>query len=175
MISEVKKRRALLSGSLALTLIAVGWVSQFEASDAAITIEPATQKVSLTRKPDIQGTSLIQNKSQPTAAESTSAIRYADSVKDIFAAPVFKRPAPPPPAEQIAAPTAPPLPFTYMGRILDNGVETVFLATPQNNYMVHSGDVVNNQYRIDSIDNGQMIFTYLPLTITQTLAIGEIQ
>lgn len=174
MINKAKKRKLLLSSSLALTLIATGWVSRFETSDAAVSLEPATQKAAPVRKPDLRDTEQYTN---PTAETMPNTVtRYSDTVRDIFAAPVIHRPAPPPPAaEQIVTPTAPPLPFTYMGRMQDDGVDTVFLATPQNNYMVHSGDVVNDQYRIDSIGNGQVIFTYLPLTITQTLAIGEVQ
>lgn len=171
MINRPQTRKALLSASLVLTLIAVGWVSRFETSDAAINIDPVAKKASLERKPLVPSSTGVTDHAEINNLP-VSTMRYADTVKDIFAPPVLHRP-PPAPVE-VMAPTAPPLPFTYMGKMEEDGQEYIFLASPSQNYVVHTGDVLNDQYRIDGIENGQVVFTYLPLAVNQTLAIGEV-
>jgi len=164
MAATEKKRQWFMGGALALTLGAVAWVSQFESSDADAAIANAPHKT--TRHESYAETA------QRTTPGTEPLARYSDSVKDIFATPVTQQPLPQMPQE-IAVPEAPPLPFTYMGRVVENGNELIFLATAQHNYMAHSGDILESNYRIDNIGNGQVVFTYLPLAITQTLAIGE--
>ncbi len=77
-----------------------------------------------------------------------------------------KNDLPPPP------PQAPPLPYTYMGKIMDGGQVIVFLAKQDHNYMVKQGETIDGAYRIDEIRGGTMTLTYLPLDQKQTLAIG---
>jgi len=165
MTATAKKRQWFMGGVLILTLGAVAWVNQFENSDveANIASEPRT--------------SARHNSTSATATRTPRPAqlpRYSDSVKDIFATPVTSQPLLQIPQE-IVAPEAPPLPFTYLGRVVENGSEAIFLATAQQNYMARSGDVLESHYRIDSIGNGQVVFTYLPLEIVQTLEIGESQ
>lgn len=163
MAAAAKKRQWFLGGTLAITLGAVAWVSQFESGDAAADIASA---------PRISGRHNSTATTDEQAPRPAQQLRYSDSVKDIFATPLPPAPAEPIAAE-IMAPAAPPLPFTYMGRVVENGSEMIFLASAQHNYMAHIGDVLENNYRIDSIGNGQVLFTYLPLMMVQTLEIGE--
>jgi hypothetical protein len=76
------------------------------------------------------------------------------------------RPAPPP------KPVAPPLPFTYMGKMEENGELTVFLTKGDVPYVAKVGDVLEGQYRVDSIHPPMIEFTYIPLGQKQTLNIG---
>jgi hypothetical protein len=80
--------------------------------------------------------------------------------------PVVAPPPPPPP------PTAPPLPFTFMGRYVDGGKPVIFLTAGDRLLMVHDGDVVDGTYRIDGIVGTQLQILYLPLNIKQFLDIG---
>ena len=77
--------------------------------------------------------------------------------------------APPP---QPAKPQAPPLPFVYMGKLVDDGETTVFLTKDNRNYILRQGDTVDGVYRVDKIDERAVSLTYLPLKIKQTLALG---
>jgi hypothetical protein len=70
---------------------------------------------------------------------------------------------PPPP------PQAPPLPFTYFGKLVDDEKTTVFLARLDRNYIVRLGDTLDGTYRVASIEEDGVALTYLPLGITQTL------
>lgn len=84
---------------------------------------------------------------------------------------------PPPPPEKRAAPPpkpqAPPLPFTYLGRMIEGGKTRVFLAGGQHNHVVAVGDVIEETYRVDAIKDGVLTLTYLPLREQQQLAIGS--
>ena len=86
-------------------------------------------------------------------------------------------PAPPPPTpaapQAPPAPTAPPLPFVFMGSYHANGsVATYFLTSGDRVYDVKIGDTLDNTYSVDGVSAGQMLLTYLPLKIQQTLAVG---
>jgi hypothetical protein len=80
--------------------------------------------------------------------------------------PVVAAPPPPPP------PSAPPLPFTYIGKAVGEGHWEVFLARADKTYVVRSQTVVDGQYRVDSIAPPFMTLTYLPLNQVQQLNIG---
>ena len=70
-------------------------------------------------------------------------------------------------------PEPPPLPFTYIGKLLQGDRTAVFLTTPDRNYMVKPGDVIENTYRVEKVRAPTMTLTYLPLNMKQTLYIGE--
>ena len=107
------------------------------------------------------------------------------SKKDAFGSKNW-RPAPPvkkivrtrpqmPAAEVVApppAPSAPPLPFTYLGRMVDGGVTTVFLASPQGNLVAKAGDVIQNQYRLEQVTDTSLTLIYLPLNAQQQMSLG---
>ncbi len=66
-------------------------------------------------------------------------------------------------------PTAPALPFIYMGKLAENGNISVFLTRDDKPYVVHIGDVIDGVYRIDAIHSTLLEMTYLPLSQKQTL------
>jgi hypothetical protein len=76
--------------------------------------------------------------------------------------------APPPPPE----PTAPPLPFAYMGSYEQDGATVFFLVRGDRTYDVRVGDVIDSTYSVDSVNNGQLMFTYLPMKTSQSLQVG---
>jgi len=77
--------------------------------------------------------------------------------------------APPPKPPK---PQAPPLPFAYMGKLVDEDQTIVFLTKEDRNYILRQGDTVDGLYRVDAIDERAVSLTYLPLKIKQTLALG---
>ena len=78
---------------------------------------------------------------------------------------------PPPPAPKIieAAPTAPPLPYTFSGKFVDAGKVSVLLAKNEDTRVVHLGEVVDDVWKVVKIDNGAIEFLYLPMNMTQSL------
>ncbi|EUJ10014.1 hypothetical protein Meth11DRAFT_0824 [Methylophilaceae bacterium 11] len=75
------------------------------------------------------------------------------------------KPAPPPP------PVAPPSPFTYMGKLDDGPKGTqIFLMANNKVYTVAKGEQVDAFWRLDGEDANQLLFTFLPLNLPQTLS-----
>ncbi len=77
-----------------------------------------------------------------------------------------ERPPPPPP------PTAPPLPFTILGKAVSAGVWEVFLARGDKTYVARLNEVIDGTYRVDRIAPPLLMLTYLPLNQTQQVNIG---
>ncbi|MEX3690951.1 hypothetical protein AB3X91_11095 [Paraburkholderia sp. BR14263] len=85
---------------------------------------------------------------------------------------------PPPPVEVPAAPvrpappTAPPVPFAYVGQLDAKAAKPqVFLSNADQLLIVSPGDVIDNQYRVESVSESDVVLTYLPLHERQVVAI----
>ena len=83
------------------------------------------------------------------------------------------QPPPPRSAPQIAEqPKAPPLPFRYLGKVMEEGSVVAFIAQDARTYLAHKGDVLLD-YRVEEITPAQMTLVYLPLNEKQTLKFGS--
>jgi hypothetical protein len=71
------------------------------------------------------------------------------------------------------APTAPPLPFVFMGSYRTDGAATYFLTAGDRVYDVKVGDTLDSTYSVDGVKSGQLLLTYMPLKIQQSLAVGD--
>jgi len=94
---------------------------------------------------------------------------------EIFASQTFDPPPPPPPrAPEVASapPVAPALPFTYLGKKLDDAKWEVWLAIGDQTLYVREGSVVEHDYAVNSIRPPLLTLTYLPLKQMQTMTIG---
>ena len=69
-------------------------------------------------------------------------------------------------------PSAPPLPFAYMGKLLSEEANTVFLMHGERNLVVHEGEIIESTYRVDKVSETQLTFTHLPSGMQQHLSIG---
>lgn len=86
-------------------------------------------------------------------------------------------PPPPPPAPAQAAPPppppmAPPLPFTFIGKSVGDGVWEVYLTRGDRTYTARTNEVIDGTYRVDAIAPPILRLTYLPLNQVQQLNIG---
>lgn len=81
-------------------------------------------------------------------------------------------PLPPPKALPPPPPIAPPVPFTYLGKKLEDNIREVYLARGDLTYIVREQSVIEGIYRIDAIKPPQLTLTYLPLNQIQMLTIG---
>jgi len=81
---------------------------------------------------------------------------------------------PPPPPKPAAAPTAPPLPYAFVGMLQKGpGKPAAFLSRGDALLIVSAGDVLdNNTYRVESLGNSEVVLTYLPLNIKQSINIS---
>jgi hypothetical protein len=90
-------------------------------------------------------------------------------------------PPPPPPVVESAPveppkPTAPPLPYQYIGSYTPEGQKPVlFLSKGDRVFDVHVGDILENTYSVDGFDKSAILLTYKPLNIQQQLIVGSTQ
>ncbi len=70
-------------------------------------------------------------------------------------------------------PSAPALPFTYMGKLISGKEITVFLTLGDRNLVVHEGDTIDALYRVEHIADSAITLVYLPLDQRQTIVMGE--
>ncbi|MFZ5933956.1 hypothetical protein BGP84_11685 [Pseudomonas putida] len=72
-----------------------------------------------------------------------------------------------------AAPTAPALPFQFVGRMGDRDDLQIFLQSGEKLYVVRKGDVIDSTYRLDRVSANELDLVYLPLHQPQTLSVGS--
>ena len=97
----------------------------------------------------------------------------SDKIDDAF--PVRDWRSPPPSAVKRGPPpkpVAPLLPYTVLGKKLEDGAWQVFLSRNERILVVKTLDTIDNAYRVEEIRPPVMTLTYLPLQQRQTVAIG---
>jgi hypothetical protein len=132
---------------------------------------PASARVEKVAEP---GADLAILRLQPREALiGDGADRFGTSDNDVFARQDWTPPPPPPaPAPPPPPPSAPPLPFTYLGKSVGDGKWEVYLARGDRTYIVREKEVVDGMYRVDAIAPPILTLTYLPLNQLQQLNIG---
>jgi hypothetical protein len=101
---------------------------------------------------------------------------------DLFASHswILKPPPPPPtpalpviaePSPKPEPPSAPPLPFRYLGQLDARAGAVVFLLKGEDILMVRTGDSIENTYKVEAIAESAVEFIYLPLGTKQSLVI----
>ena len=118
-----------------------------------------------------------------SAGKTSAAVKDLSPAGDLFAARSWKA------APQLATvteqpvnlipvvqvPTAPPMPFQFIGKLNDRTDLQVFLQNGEKIYVVRKGDVIDDTWRIEGISDVELSFVYLPLHLSQTLSVGSTQ
>lgn len=161
-----KRRWAILLTALGITIAAI--VYPVEKADTAVVAAASSRASS-------------PPKNLPVAAENDYArpeLEDADLV-DPFAPRGWQAPPPPPPpvaAQQAAAPIAPPapagpppVPYKFMGRLNDGGVEIIYLSRGEQTLIARNGETLDGIYKVVGMDRQHIEFEYLPTGDKQTL------
>jgi hypothetical protein len=116
-------------------------------------------------------TSVPSQTPAPTPARNDVPSRLQRSNANPFAARSW---TPPPPVQVVRAvvPKAPPLPFVYMGKMLDGKAVTAFVSMGGQTHLLHGGDTLR-EYRVEAISAKEITFVYLPLNEKQRLSFGS--
>jgi len=158
--------------ALALTLTAVRWAGGQDRTEPGATVayqaerleRPAREAPVAAGKaeavPEVQ-LDLLERRAGPAPAGDPFQARSWEPDQR-----ATLRHVPPPP------PQAPPLPFAYLGKLIDEAQTTVFLVRNDRNYVVRPGDTLDGTYRVESIEEDRLTLTYLPLDTQQTLSFG---
>jgi hypothetical protein len=109
------------------------------------------------------------------ARESAEAQAEAphEPVRDPFAARSFSNPQQQGAAAPVA-PSVPPLPYRYIGKAIEDGKLSVFLARGEQSYSVRAGDKLDGDYRVAKVTESTVTFVYLPMKTKQTLEIPAV-
>lgn len=175
MALRARDRWIILAAALALTLAAARWAGSEDrdppsAPPTRNAAEPApradrqpTGTGGAERLPAIELEKLGSRKpaapsADPFPPRSWQALDQEEARKNA--------PPPPPPPP----PQAPPLPFAYMGKLVEDDRTTVFLTRADEHFIVRAGDTIQGAYRVDAIGERSMSMTYLPLGQRQELA-----
>jgi hypothetical protein len=70
---------------------------------------------------------------------------------------------------------APPLPFRYVGRLVQNGKTEVIVMRGGLVYSVAEGDEIEGEYRVERITGSVVDFTYLPGRVKQNLDLSGVK
>lgn len=96
--------------------------------------------------------------------------RVVANVDGVFRPKSWYVPPPPPKAPPPPAPMAPPLPFTFLGKVQKpDGSLTIVIANKSRVFLVHGGETLDNNYHVDGIENGKLALTYQPMKKKQYL------
>jgi len=105
--------------------------------------------------------------------DSAAPQQKVEEIGNVFGATSWYVPPPPPPPPPPPKPTAPPMPFAYIGLYDESDGKVILLVKGGRVYTVSMGDVIENTYRVDGMEHGMVEMTYLPLNIKQSIITGN--
>lgn len=97
------------------------------------------------------------------AAQQRAAGKQCEPVAAAAFMPVRLALQAPPPA------SAPPLPFRYIGKLVQEGRAEVWLMRGERHYSAVPGASLGRDYRVEQVTETEVLITYLPLDIQQSL------
>lgn len=165
-----RQRLSILGVLLAATL-ALSALSSTDQDSGGI-VQPAVRPAA---EPGDNGSAAQSASARSPRLKLSALERDANEVAavDIFAPKSWYVPPPPPPPAVAApppAPVAPPLPFRYIGQLADiNGKPVIYLVKSETVLVVSVGEIIEQDYRLDSVNETQLAFTYLPMKTQQLL------
>jgi len=182
---HTRERWLMLAGLVSATLAVGVWLGDERAASPPTALVAASAAQSRVGAKPAPGAGASNNEAAPLLNfEKLKSRALGAPARDPFAAPAARGPksrraapgAAVAPAPVVAPPpSAPVLPFTYMGKLLSGGDLAVFLIQGERNLVVHEGDTIDALYRVEHIAEGAITLVYLPLDQRQTLIIGEPQ
>lgn len=170
----VSRKRLVLFGSLACAVAAAVWVPDAPGGEDDI-VASAVERATASRE---DPTSKARTEDPPTLLVDKlqrTPVMAGDlnpfSAKSWYVEPP---PSPPPlPEAPPPEPTAPPLPFTYVGKLREEGGHwLIYLTKGEQSYAVSKGETFDDVYRLEGIENDNLVIQYLPLSTRQLLPIG---
>lgn len=177
-------KKAVLGGAAVATLLA----ALFAPEDEGSIVGPAT---ATTRQVERVAVAPLAAATAAAPANRALAIEPRRALEDDEAATLFAKQSWQPetpkkimlnqqaaqaalPAARVDANAPPPLPFQFLGRFVDEGKAAYFLQAGERNVVARPGDTLEERYRFDGVVQGALQFTYLPLNLKQTLAVGDL-
>ncbi len=183
-----KKRKMIIGAALIATLVAVVLVED----ETEIVIDPAQPVTSQKAARSSTGrTDKQEIKNEYLDVAKLGQRTFDPQAGELFAATSWTPKRPPVNPQQQAileqqrakakakapppAPTPPPLQFKYIGKAIEGNRTWVFLTQDNENYIARIGEKIDEQYRLDTVNDESVTLTYLPLNAKQVLPINDKQ
>lgn len=165
------RRRMLLILAFVATLLAVYFAPPVDDAVVQAAARPAVADAPR---------SVLTERARVASATATGviAMKPRDDVdgedSNLFAAlswesSVAKLDAPAPVAAEPAAPQVPPAPLQLLGRYQEGDRTAMFATFNGDSVVLWPGENINAEWRVDAIEAGQVVLTYLPLGQKQSL------
>lgn len=187
----MKPRQLVLLAVLAIAAGLVFFGDKTQEADLVEPLQPLKRSTSAPASPAIattdanpqqtkgsatfnQGESAVMVRALKARAMLISGANDRQGGPDLFSSKSWEPPPQPKKAENIPppAPTAPPLPFTYLGNQAGDGHLEAYLSRGEKIFVVREHSVIDGAYRVESIVPQKLTLTYLPLNQVQNLSIG---
>ncbi|PKO34820.1 MAG: hypothetical protein CVU34_04805 [Betaproteobacteria bacterium HGW-Betaproteobacteria-7] len=160
-MNPTPRQRWIVLGGLLLATLAAGMMIEEEAADEPEPRRPRSERPAAPTAGALPPA--------PVAAQPLPPTADAAPLPDPFRSHSwYIAPPPPPPAQ----PVAPPLPFSYLGKVIEDKEIRVFLAYQGRHLIARQGDKLDRNYVVEAIEGNRMRIRYLPLNEEQELAIG---
>lgn len=168
--SWLSPRRLLLLAALVLTVGASWWA---EHGDQAVpaTVEAVVRDAAQRSAASEDVSRDDADADAPLDLDRLTRREWTETDVNAFPAKSWYVPPPPPPPEPPPKPTAPPLPFQFMGKTeeVGSGKIVVYLAHHKEFHAVGVGDKFAGAYRLERIEPRALVIRYLPLSIDQSM------
>jgi hypothetical protein len=170
-----------LRWALAATLVAAAWLALQPDAAPAVAITSRTAAITTTTATTTATTSPMPERKKTTLGKPWPTARRAASMSDWPAAAAAAVTAwEPPPTSAVpvpktvaaaasAAPEAPPFPYTLIGRLEEDGVSRALLAGATRTIDAKAGDLIDGQWRVESVRPDSLQLVWMPGGIRQTL------
>lgn len=173
-MKQAHLRKALLPIGLVIALASSAWVYYQDSQLAEDTVAAPVER-NANARPASNGEDASNGEIRLALDRLQNRDPAGTDIDPFRAKSWFVAPPPPPPAPP-PKPTAPPLPFQYMGMYEDSGgggKPVVYLARGNDSFAISPGDKFDASYQLEKIDQGKLVILYLPLSVKQTLPIGD--
>ncbi len=169
----MKLKRPRLNPLLLLALLATVAAVIFapDGSQAPDTVVPASRQVHRPVPARAVAPEHAAPEGVPTDNDRPPRVDMQGRIVDIFAVP--RPPAAKAAASAPAPPTMPPFDYRYMGRIVDQGEQSLFFTRGGRPYVIKPGDTLDGSFLFESVSGNAAVFVYVPLSMRTTIVLGE--
>ncbi|MHB1215776.1 MAG: hypothetical protein ACYCY9_12395 [Thiobacillus sp.] len=169
-MTEKQRRSALLIALAGVAAWSIWLALDEPAGDATTDPVEVAEAVVRARHPVVPATGIAPARPREAAPRLALARANLFPEQTWFVAPP---PPPPPPAVAPPPPQAPALPYRHLGRWQEAGQTTYYLMRGTLPVSVRPGQVLDGVWRLETVSNGMLNFTYLPLNQTRSLRTGD--
>ena len=167
----------------ALTVIALALIASIVSGREPPALQPHASTSGRTAEekptsPDVETLKLarsLESPGDPLVTRSDLLPTHALLVTtEIVPAPAEPAPSPARIATARPARAAPPLPFTYLAKLIDGDKTTVFVARGQDHYSAEPGLTIDDTYRVERVTDSSITFLHIPSRTRQALAVPSL-